>query len=217
MQTISLPNQTSKNIYDKNGTQAVSILTPEHIVIIFRGTEPTEMSDITADLKAFQTKGSLGKGDVHVGFKEALDEVWEDLSSWVHKNKGDRKIITCGHSLGGALATLCASRLDADKCYTYGSPRVGDREWVSKFTTKHYRVVNNNDIVPKVPLYIMGFRHTCTPIYLSYTGNICNMTIIQRVLDAIRGRIKAISKLQFFDSIYDHSMSEYIRFLKTNK
>ncbi len=217
MQTISLPNQTSKNTYDKNGTQAVSILTPEYVVIIFRGTEPTEMSDITADLKAFQTKGSLGKGDVHVGFKDALDEIWEDLSSWVHKKKGNRKIITCGHSLGGALATLCASRLDADKCYTYGSPRVGDREWVSKFTTKHYRVVNNNDVVPKVPLYIMGFRHTCAPVYLSYTGKITNMTIIQRILDSIRGRIKAISKFQFFDSIYDHSMSEYIRFLKTNK
>lgn len=216
LQTISLPNQTNKNIYDKNGTQAVSISTPEYVVIIFRGTEPTEMADIAADLKTFQTKGSLGKGDVHVGFKDALDEIWEELNLWVTEHKHNKKIITCGHSLGGALATLCASRLSADLCYTYGSPKVGDSNWVSGFTTKHYRVVNNNDIVPKVPLYLMGYRHTCDPVYLSYTGKISRMTFIQRIIDSVRGRLKAMSKLQFFDSIYDHNISEYIRFLKVN-
>jgi hypothetical protein len=42
------------------------------------------------------------------------------------------------------------------------------------------------------------------------------MTFIQRIIDSVRGRLKAMSKLQFFDSIYDHNISEYIRFLKVN-
>ena len=58
------------------------------------------------------------------------------------------------HSLGAALATICASRLDAHELYTFGSPRVGNRAFVKEMKNdgiQHYRFVNNNDIVTGVP------------------------------------------------------------------
>lgn len=215
MDEVSIEGWISKNTFNKHGTQAVAFETQNHLVIAFRGTEPTEMSDIISDLKSWQTDSESGTGDVHVGFKEALDRIWNDLEKWVEA-RPNKSIITCGHSLGGALATLSAQRLNASECYTYGSPRVGDAKWLTTFKTKHFRVVNNNDVVPKVPLWVMGFRHTCEPIYLSYAGKIVTMTKLQRFIDSLRGRIKAASKFQFFDAIYDHSMSEYIRFLNKN-
>lgn len=214
---MSIRRQKDKKTFDVNGTQAVVFVTDKEIIVVFRGTEPTEIKDILADLNAFQTSSFDKNGDVHLGFKNALDEIWTSLEDWVSFRRiNGRKLIICGHSLGGALATIASDRFNADECYTYGSPRVGDSKWVKNFSVKHYRVVNNNDIVPKVPLWIMGYRHTCKPIYMSYTGKIVSMNFIQRFIDSVRGRFRALKKFQLFDSIYDHSMSEYIRFLRTN-
>ena len=68
--------------------------------------------------------------------------------------KGKPLFIT-GHSLGGAVATIAARRLDAERriaaCYTYGSPRVGTEDWVAQIKTPIYRIVNSADPVPIVP------------------------------------------------------------------
>lgn len=76
----------------------------------------------------------------------------------------NKKLYVTGHSLGGAMATICASRLSAqgmnvEGLYTYGSPRVGDGEFVANLKVNHFRFVNNNDAVPKVPPQVFGYRH----------------------------------------------------------
>ena len=68
----------------------------------------------------------------------------------------DRQIHVTGHSLGGAMATICAKRLSEEyenvHClYTYGSPRVGNPKWCKSHKVSHYRFQNNNDMVCKVP------------------------------------------------------------------
>jgi hypothetical protein len=69
-------------------------------------------------------------------------------------------VTVCGHSLGGALATLLALDLAANTVfshpvvYTYGSPRTGDSLFASTFNqvvTNSYRIENRLDIVPKLP------------------------------------------------------------------
>jgi hypothetical protein len=69
-------------------------------------------------------------------------------------------VTVCGHSLGGALATLLALDLAANTVfshpviYTYGSPRTGDSLFASTFdqvVTNSYRIENRLDIVPKLP------------------------------------------------------------------
>jgi hypothetical protein len=67
----------------------------------------------------------------------------------------------CGHSLGGALATLLAldvaanSRFKNPAAYTYASPRTGDPAFVSTYNQvvpTTFRFANRFDIVPKLPL-----------------------------------------------------------------
>ena len=76
------------------------------------------------------------------------------------------KVVVVGHSLGGALAALCASRLAHDpdvtrlganvECVTFGQPRVGDGEWargVDERTPRltYTRVVKAGDLFARVP------------------------------------------------------------------
>ena len=67
----------------------------------------------------------------------------------------------CGHSLGGAIATLLALDVAANTkvpnptVYTYASPRTGDPSFVVKYNkllTNSYRIANRLDVVPKLPL-----------------------------------------------------------------
>ena len=98
--------------------------------------------------------------NVHRGFKIALEEVWAELENYLSElKKNNLKIWLTGHSLGAALATLAADRFSCVQgLYTFGSPRVGDREFKKGFRVNAYRFVNNRDIVTRVPPSGM-FRH----------------------------------------------------------
>lgn len=75
---------------------------------------------------------------VHAGFfaqyRAAVDAVNEYLARHPHRS---RTIVT-GHSLGGAVATLCAALLKDElgegrcRCYVFGCPRVGNSAFVSR-------------------------------------------------------------------------------------
>ena len=202
--------------FDTDGTQAFACRksNANNIFIVFRGTEPNQMKDILADVKAWR-KPAREKGLVHFGFAQALDKVYDNIVQWLSEQKldGERNITCTGHSLGAALATIMASRLDANELYTFGFPRVGDRRFVKEMNTdkiKHYRFVNNNDIVTRVPPPIV-YRHHGELVYINHYGNIRNMTVWQRIKDQWRGRLAAWKKREFFDGARDHSMDLYHR------
>lgn len=82
-------------------------------------------------------------------------------------------LIICGHSLGGALATLLALDVAANAAapfnnpmaYTYASPRTGDTQFVNTFNhlvPNSARIANRVDLVPKLPMpplyeHVAGF------------------------------------------------------------
>ena len=202
---------------DHEGAQCYLLESDTDIALVFRGTEPKEFSDIKADLNAIQRDSKAGTGDVHTGFATEVDKIWEKLSlpSTVQMVKKQKDFYIAGHSLGAAMATIAAHRLQNTyniKCiYTYGSPRAGDKEFVESLKVPHYRCRNNNDLVTKVPFWIMGYRHHGTLVYINYYGNVRKLSSWQRFKDGWRGRFRAWSKGQWFDGAYDHSITEYER------
>ena len=119
-------------MFDKDGTQVYCWNDGKYACVAFRGTEPTQWSDIKADLKIRKVK--CPTGFVHRGFRDALNEVWYDVTQWLVKQKKEHVFFT-GHSLGGALATLASSRWNTPTThlYTFGSPRVGGKGFVKSF------------------------------------------------------------------------------------
>lgn len=207
---------TKHKFIEKDGAQCHVVSNDIEVVVCFRGTEPSEFSDIKADLNAFPDRANNGNGWVHNGFQEEVNKIWDDILKQLNlKGNEGKKLFITGHSLGGAMATIATSRL-GDKVkalFTFGSPRVGTRSFVKSFShIPHYRFVNNNDIVPKVPFAFLGYRHHVSPTYINYYGNIRPATYWQRVKDQWRGRWRAFQKGQPFDGAYDHGMNHYCKY-----
>lgn len=96
-------------------------------------------------------------------------------------------VTVCGHSLGGALATLLVLDLAATAAdpvnaqyarfanpaaYTYASPRTGDSVFAAKFdqfVPNSNRIVNRLDIVPHLPPQFLGYTSVNTPYELTPT------------------------------------------------
>jgi len=177
-------------------------------VLSFRGTEVTEPSDILADLKAGKNIEAIG-GKIHVGFKGEINKLWPAIEKAVSNIDS---LYVAGHSLGAAMATIAAGRMQSKvlALITFGSPRVGNKEYVNSLTVKHYRVQNNCDDVTKVPFRLMGFAHHGTHIYMNYYGAFRNLTPWQQIKDMVRSRVKAYTKGQKFLGAYDHMMDSYI-------
>ena len=202
---------TSINLLDYEGAQCYLLGNKDIAVIVFRGTEPKQKSDIWADLKTWKKK-SQTKGSIHSGFMGETDKVWESVQKFVSDNK-DKDLYIAGHSLGGAMASVASSRLQnhgpLKTTYTYGSPRVGNSSWRDYQTWSHQRIQNNNDVVTQTPPMLLGFRHHVPSVYINHYGNIRKLTRWQKTKDMFRGRWRAIQKFQFFDGIMDHNMDKY--------
>ena len=143
-------------------TQGLFGNTNDTLILAFRGSEETGITDWITDLKFLSADYPYGGGSdiaVHAGFIEAYQSIRESIFK-VAKDTPHKKIICTGHSLGSALATLCALDLACNlsgkqiSSYTYGSPKVGDPNFVKFYNQKvphSYRFVNGPDIIPMVP------------------------------------------------------------------
>ncbi len=83
-------------------------------------------------------------------------------------NHATNSLTICGHSLGGALATLIALDVAANTnfknptVYTYASPRTGDTLFANTYNQavpNTFRIANRVDLVPKLPLPPL-YKHT---------------------------------------------------------
>jgi len=214
---------TTVEFYNNGGAQAYRFMNKEDIVIACRGTQPSEFNDIKADLKAAPVVAET-VGRVHHGFKTEVDELWPMVKEDLVRVGKTRKGWFCGHSLGAAMTTIMASRCEDDptmpnieEIYTYGSPRTGWRKFVNSLNCKHQRWVNNNDIVTRVPLAIMGYKHDGCEHYLDSNGMYRqNLTAWQRFKDRWSGMLKGLAAGSI-DNFSDHSMVNYIAYLEKNQ
>ena len=209
--------------FDFSGTQAYALNSKKEYILVFRGTEPTQWADIKSDLK-FRKVTSLdidgkSEGRVHRGFKAALDMVWDDINQHMVECKAiDKDITITGHSLGAALATLVAGRLNNPNVvlYTYGSPRVATDKWnkCQKFT--HYRFRNNNDIVTRVPPRWLGFKHNGEIEYFDYKGMYNTGSGSWYMFNNwMMGMYRGWFSLAGWDSFSDHDISSYYKLCRS--
>eukprot|EP00128_Syssomonas_multiformis_P014249 Colp12_sorted_trinity150504_noHs@22353 len=163
----------------------------KEILYAFRGTVMTDVvnwaSDI--DIRTIKPAFNLVPRDalVHNGFYSNYMSVHDQVHDafMIASRDYPYKHVIVGHSLGGAMATLCAIDLFSKyevqlKLYTYASPRVMNpvlADWINGIFV-HRRVVNQIDIVPKLPTEIMGFKHIAQEIWIQPDGSLvwCNMS-----------------------------------------
>lgn len=206
---------------DVNGSQAYWLKNDDDLVIVCRGTEPTEFKDIASDLKAAPVASSQGIKYVHKGFKESVDNIWPDLHELANDYGKTRTVWCTGHSLGAAMATLVAYRLqrtddtpNPQALFTYGSPRVGTKNYIKAIEDTgvlHFRFVNNADIVTRVPPW--PYKHFGGMYYMNHYGNLRAMSWWQVTKDRWRGFIKGIKmgEVNFFSN---HSSTRYVKNLR---
>lgn len=91
------------------------------------------------------------------------------------------KLFITGSSVGGALATCASFQLAQERadvqaalrCYTFGSPAVGNCDFVDAYNKAvpwTYRHVTHTDVVPCVPPPLFGFDHVGTPVFMNDVG-----------------------------------------------
>jgi len=205
-----------------NGSEAYFITDGTDLVVACRGTEPTQWTDIAADLDARLTASSTGKGFVHHGFKTSVDQIWAGLVEKLSVYGKQRTIWCTGHSLGAAMATLLAYRLqraermpNPQALFTFGSPRVGDKSYIRAIEDSgllHFRFVNNTDIVPRVPVW--PFQHFSGIYYMNHWGNLRTASGWQLTKDVGRGIVQGI-KQRKFSLLDNHNIGNYEANLRT--
>ena len=122
----------------------------------------------------------IGGGKANFFFSNAFNLLWNagiKNSFLTLRNKyPNYKVLVTGHSLGASEATICAGTLSYLKysapenifLYTFGSPRTGDEEFadnLKRLVPNSFRVVHKNDLIPRLPLRLMGYAHIASEIW----------------------------------------------------
>ena len=135
-------------------------------LIAFRGTTLGDEHDFITNIKLGLKTDSKFEGKFHSGFLERSQSTpIEEILNLAEKYNV-RQILTCGHSLGGAVSSLCHLRLmqfldeKGDASFeltnmTFGAPFFGNHELQvcasqRGYTHRMFHFVNSSDIVPIV-------------------------------------------------------------------
>jgi hypothetical protein len=171
----------------KSQTQAFVGSDADDIVVSFRGTDNLENWIKDLDFPKTTSYPKCPTCKVHAGFWGAWLELQTDVLAEVEqlaRRMPLAKIFVTGHSLGAALAALCAAELGASShslgfpiegVYTYGQPRVGDVAFQKFYSTGEHvswRVTHWRDIVPHLPFESFGFHHTSTEVFYNEENSV---------------------------------------------
>ncbi|MEM6426632.1 MAG: lipase family protein, partial [Cyanobacteria bacterium P01_D01_bin.128] len=226
----------------ESDTQGFLFRQRNRIFLVFRGSQQRRdwRTNFGLRLMRFRLQSTQipepPAGEVHRGFQSAWEsverEVMEQLTLWRKQARSqsiDPELWITGHSLGGALAALSAASLQSQGfqvsgLYTFGQPRVGDWTFVNAMNEllgdRSYRFVNNNDVVPLIPLQVSlinptrRYGHFGAFRYFDSSGKLyLNSTMFSFWLDRLWGFIKGIRQ-SGFEALSDHGMEFYVANLR---
>lgn len=204
----------------------------KYITLAFRGSK--NIVDWLTNLQLIQAEDFMGQGMVHSGFAKLVDDYSNEIEKIIEikKNNKNLRLFLTGHSLGGAIAILMATRfshyIEVEAVYTYGAPRVGDQVFSSSYKPTHYRVEYGNDIVPHLPIHhdviSLVLNNNLMPIEYQHTGIINYLVIGQQEIENSnrwkkrfeneirRGNLKHY--LSFKALLKNHYIDRYIEHMK---
>ncbi len=136
---------------------AAFVVSSEDVTVIaFRGTDNPADWLVNLDVIPVQTP----HGEMHQGFAEAYKKMKAPILD-ILRPKPPKHLWVTGHSLGGALAVVCAydlidnEKIALDGVITFGQPMVAQKglaDYLDKLLLGRFaHVVNDSDIVPRVP------------------------------------------------------------------
>ena len=193
----------------------------EAIVVAFQGTKDIRQWITDADFDYDHTP----HGKVHAGFWEAWQSIRRAVVSKL-LTLSQKPIFITGHSLGGALAELCAIDLQGGfttlhSVYTFGQPRVGNKEFkryaMRELSGMSFRVVNECDPVPFLPGLLIGYRHAGECVFLSSEGELVQPSVLVELLLDASGIEFELFHNRALPVISDHFIESYAAALKTGE
>ena len=198
---------------------------PDCTILSYRGTR--SLQNWKVDLKTRPNKEGI-----HTGFHDAfqsIDKLVEKVfpqenilyNKLTHSFERSKPLYVTGHSLGGALAVLGAVHYHADALVAFGQPRVFTYKYLRRNGYKlkainYWRVVDKEDIVPRVPGILGGYHHRGQ---LALIDDYCKLEINPPEIKQLVGHIKGIAadlfrvfmgRLPQWIIIREHAMSEYM-------
>ncbi|KAF7314506.1 Lipase-3 domain-containing protein [Mycena kentingensis (nom. inval.)] len=201
-QRLAKPTKTLKFPSPEDGEMPFN--STNSVIVAHQGTDPLALMSVLTDLKVL--KGELNTTlfpgipegvEAHVGFRDehalTADQIRDEVKRLIAE-KGATQVTTVGHSLGGALAELDALSLRLNlpaeigvNAVTYGTPRVGNPEFVkffdsqvsltytrpigssvnmSRSTISSASTMRTYDLVPIIPGRFLDFEHPKGEIHI---------------------------------------------------
>jgi len=169
--------------------QAFGTSAADTAYLSFRGTQADRPRDLLSDAD-FRLHDWESGGQVHRGFWEAYEALRVAIDAWLAEQRKGRLVVT-GHSLGAAMATLMAARFPNAILVTFGSPRVGTKDFAAHFEGRDVRrYVDCTDLVATVPPPVV-YTHLGEMRYVDRLGRvrIPPPGAVARLQDAWLGRL----------------------------
>lgn len=166
-------------ILERRYVIVMGIKTRNVIFISMRGTK--YLYDWVVNFRSKRIPYSVRNGNAyfHYGFFKAISacfsQIDEELERLSRHGEEPLPVYLTGHSLGGALAAIMNAvrgrvlgrglvqegilehRVPFDACYTFGMPRYGDAQAVSRLA-QPFMFYNELDVVPSVPPTWLGYE-----------------------------------------------------------
>jgi predicted lipase len=143
--------------FSNSSTQGAVAYHKDYRLVLFR--ESDQRSDWVHNINMYSYEG------YHMGFRRASMHAWENLDRLLGSDP--RPVILGGFSLGGAIATVLAPKLEStgravNGVYTFGSPKVVHRSYAPlydrQFKSRFFRFQNSQDLFTYLP-FGLGYRH----------------------------------------------------------
>lgn len=150
-QHYELAKQIDDLHYAVSGFVGINDATKTQVIVVC-GTSNLENALVDITVQLLPDKKTAVK--LHQGFSQSASNFYQQALPLLHK---DYRIISVGHSLGGAIANILAMYLDEDKfnvekVVTFGQPKVTNVAGARKYAHLDItRVVTPKDVVPLVP------------------------------------------------------------------